>query len=164
MCPAGEYAGPDAAAANANAAGGNAPRDPGRDVTPYSKPHCKNDATNACDARRTQRNSPAGRTSDRHNSRSNSLGADPRAASTLGSEPSGWSEPTGWSGQTGWSPSHAGVADSDGSAGVAARDRPRWRGNNGSPSRNANVRPPDDTRRCNNGLGDARAQTAARIP
>lgn len=73
MCPAGEYAGSDAAVANADAAAGSAIRDPGRDVTPDSTPHCKNDATNTRVARRTRRNSPADRTSVRQNSRSQPL-------------------------------------------------------------------------------------------
>jgi hypothetical protein len=127
---------------------------PGRapDVTPGGKPHCKNDAANARAPPRTPRNSPVERTFGRQNLRTRRLGAYPRTPST---PPSG---------QPGWSPSHAGVADTAGSAGVAARDRPRWPGNTDLPSRDANAPQRDYTLRCNTAIADATAQTAARTP
>ena len=70
---------PDASAA---AALDSVPRDPGRDVTPSGRPHCKNACSNGRASQRTIRNNPVARSDATHNLGSPELGAGLRATPT----------------------------------------------------------------------------------
>jgi len=148
-CPAVARASSSVHDDDADAAPGNAPRDPARDATPSGTLRCKNAAANVHAAHGIVRSIPAARTGASKNLRSVTLGAGPRATTLR---------------QLTRFAVHATAADTAAIGRAAARAQYRRCDTAGSPADAASAELLADNLRCNSAFADAAARMVVRIP